>query len=120
MIVTMTDPRLALPLNVHAYELTGVDGVARRIRGPSLLRLLARLCQEPGRVVSHADLVRAVYGEDALGGAGVLYYRQPLRNWIRMARALFRDAGYPRDVLIAYRGVGYKINLDALQAIDKD
>lgn len=79
----------------------GVKRNGRQIRlGPTEFRLLFALMEQPGRVVTRAELLRAVWGRSA-----DVDLRTVDAHISRLRRAMVR--GKERDLIETFRGVGY-------------
>jgi two-component system KDP operon response regulator KdpE len=91
-----------------------VDLAARQVRkaghevhlAPKEYALLAELAQQPGRVITHAQLLRTVWGP---GHEGDVEYLRVAARGIR--RKLEGDRGPGRSALRNEPGIGYRLDL---------
>jgi DNA-binding response OmpR family regulator len=79
-----------------------------RLRGKQPARLLAILANAPGKVVHHAALIEAIWGDDADGGPlSASKQVQVLMCYLRKSLA----AGRLPVRIVTHRGVGYELVL---------
>lgn len=107
-----TTGRLRAGLLELDFELRAVrrtDAASAADLAPTELRLLQHLLQQPGRTHSRAELVDAVWGHGAdVDARTVDQYVRRLREALQAVRA--------DGALKTVRGVGYRIDLPALEA----
>jgi DNA-binding winged helix-turn-helix (wHTH) protein len=103
--VSDSGPEFRLEIRSHGTPLTltcierGVETVVSEL-GPLTLRLLQHLVTNPGAVLTHKDLRRALWGEDHEGG--------DIGRHVSFLRVALRDTQKPRRFIARHFRSGYE------------